>query len=63
MLNKFVFFAFFILFVASHVFSTFAILPSWEEKYSEESSLYLLLKKAVELHKDWLTRFNQVRIK
>jgi len=36
---------------------------SWEQKYAEESSLYLLLERAADMHKDWSMQFNQVHIK
>ena len=34
-------------------FPAFAATPSWEEKYSDESSLDLLSERTVELKKDW----------
>src|SRR3989338_9757004 len=53
MLNKFVFLVFSTLFVAIHVSPAFAGTPSWEQKYSDESSLDLLSERTVELKKDW----------
>ena len=63
MLNKFVFFTFSTLLVTSHVFPVHASPLTWEQKYADESSLDFLLERTVELHKDWLTQFNQLGIK